>query len=297
MDEAEQSRIEEKYFDDNDYFEELNIVEGELIDAYLGGQLSEEDNKDFELCFLQSPERKERVEFAKAWKSYVAREIQEDAKIAQPVAEKSYFAFLRRKPFMVVPIAAALLLLVGCIWLSFEVSKLKKQLEAVKTESQIVTQREQELTEQLQKERENNALLSKELDSIKQTTPQNPQTTPNQNPLSQIVSFVLNANAVRGSGGVNTCLIPATAETVRLIMNVKDVGYAKYFVMIKSLGGKDLLSQTPLTAKPQGEKLQFTWSLPAKSFDEGIYVVTLNGADETGKVEKIDDYAFRVKKN
>lgn len=69
--EAELSRAEERLMTDSASYEELLILEDELVDQYIHGQLSEPDRVSFESYFLRSPDRREKVRFARALNKYV----------------------------------------------------------------------------------------------------------------------------------------------------------------------------------------------------------------------------------
>src|SRR3954464_13969596 len=65
--EEEQSAIEERLFEDDTYGEHLSLVEDELIDEYIGGELRGGEREHFESHFLSSPRRRERVVLSQAW--------------------------------------------------------------------------------------------------------------------------------------------------------------------------------------------------------------------------------------
>lgn len=64
--EREQQQLEQKYMVDDTEFEELLAAEDDLLDAYVRGELSSTQRKQFETHFLVSPRRQKRLEFARA---------------------------------------------------------------------------------------------------------------------------------------------------------------------------------------------------------------------------------------
>jgi anti-sigma factor RsiW len=62
----ERDQFEDRYFSDAALHEQLQAIEEELIDSYVRGELSSEQRTHFEQRFLQSPERREKCDFAKA---------------------------------------------------------------------------------------------------------------------------------------------------------------------------------------------------------------------------------------
>lgn len=65
LSEAEAGEFEQEYFQDQAVFEQLMVVEDELIDDYVSGTLSKKNEERFEKYFLTTAKRRQRVEFAK----------------------------------------------------------------------------------------------------------------------------------------------------------------------------------------------------------------------------------------
>ncbi|HEY7546731.1 MAG TPA: tetratricopeptide repeat protein, partial [Blastocatellia bacterium] len=63
-------RVEEEYFENDDYHGQLLAVERDLIDRYVHEELSDKERKLFEKHFLSSPVRLQRVQFATALMKY-----------------------------------------------------------------------------------------------------------------------------------------------------------------------------------------------------------------------------------
>jgi tetratricopeptide (TPR) repeat protein len=66
----EESEIEERYFSDSALHERLLVVEDELIDSYVGDELTTGRRERFEEWFLRLPERREKVEYARSLARY-----------------------------------------------------------------------------------------------------------------------------------------------------------------------------------------------------------------------------------
>ncbi len=297
LSEEEQTRIEEKYFDDKEWFEQLQIVESELIDSYVCDQLSEKDRVAFESCFLQLAERRERIEFAQAWKGFIEKKSGDKAIDEQSSFAKSFLSFIRFKPLRLIPVAVALLFMLGSAWLVFENVSLRNRLEQAQTSASELTSREQELKEKLRQEHEYAEQLAKDLETerLKHTTPDSSHTEP-RNLLAQIIPFTLNSDSVRSTGGIQRLEISPNVKTVRLTMTFASDDNKNVTATMKKVVGTGILNQAELKAQTRGSKKQVVWSLPAKSLDEGDYILTLNATGESGAVVEIDRYAFRVVK-
>lgn len=72
VDEAEHEAIETAILTDDELFEELLVVEDEVIDEYLTGKLDPEARSRFENYFLAAPERHEQLRFARVFDQYVS---------------------------------------------------------------------------------------------------------------------------------------------------------------------------------------------------------------------------------
>src|SRR2546423_14996289 len=68
----ERTRFEERLLADDAYFQQLLCVEEDLIDDYLAGKLTAQERAQFDAGFLNAPERRQDLRFAKAFKQYVA---------------------------------------------------------------------------------------------------------------------------------------------------------------------------------------------------------------------------------
>lgn len=70
--------IEEQYFTNNEYHDELLATERDLIDRYVHDELSDKEREQFENYFLSSPARHQRVEFARALMKYCSTREEEE---------------------------------------------------------------------------------------------------------------------------------------------------------------------------------------------------------------------------
>jgi len=119
--EEERSHAEEKLFTDDDYFELLTVIEDELIDDYISGDLTEEDRKQFEAHFLSTPERREKLGFARTLNEYVSREdVPNPNPISQPdpipIPRPVWWKPLFSSPYFGLAAAAAVIVIGILIW-------------------------------------------------------------------------------------------------------------------------------------------------------------------------------------
>ena len=104
--EEEDAEVGARLLTDHQFYEELSIVEDELVDRYLGGTLSDSDRESFESHFVSSYERQQKIRFARALRKRVL--VTETARLVSP-PRSSFFPF--RISYAVA--AATVLIIVG----------------------------------------------------------------------------------------------------------------------------------------------------------------------------------------
>ena len=70
--EIEQGQVETRYFKDQRFYEQVLLVEEELICEYLGNDLSGVERRRFENHFLQSPHRRKKYDATRKLMAYIA---------------------------------------------------------------------------------------------------------------------------------------------------------------------------------------------------------------------------------
>jgi CHAT domain-containing protein/lipoprotein NlpI len=108
---GDEERIEERLMADDDFFEELEVVENELIDEYVQGRLSEEESALFEERMKQTPEQQQKLAFATVLNEATAAHVEAKTKVV-PIAshprKSRLFSPAVLKIAAVVIVAAAL---------------------------------------------------------------------------------------------------------------------------------------------------------------------------------------------
>lgn len=66
LSEEQQVEVEDRAFGDKEYLGALEAAEVDLIDAWVRGELNKSERRAFEARFLTSPQRRHKVEFARA---------------------------------------------------------------------------------------------------------------------------------------------------------------------------------------------------------------------------------------
>ncbi|HEX7332420.1 MAG TPA: hypothetical protein VF290_13035 [Pyrinomonadaceae bacterium] len=104
--EQESQSLEERLITDSELYDELFIVEEELIDSYIAGRLSDDERSAFQSYFMNSPERQEQFRIANALRVYIG-----DAKETESTTEEK-----RRWPFAAMSLVAAAVVIAALVW-------------------------------------------------------------------------------------------------------------------------------------------------------------------------------------
>ena len=92
LNDDEQNRLEVSYLADEDLFEELLLVEDELIDSYARDEFLEHERKRIEKHFLRSRTRREKVMFIQLLLKYSAAHS-DNVKVKRPSRWRDMISF------------------------------------------------------------------------------------------------------------------------------------------------------------------------------------------------------------
>lgn len=283
LSEQEQAALEKRYFSDPQVFNEVLRVESELVDAYARGQFSTEMRERFEQSYLKHPDRRQRVEFAKA----LTTRIDERPRVEQAALQVSWKARLLalvgapklRFAMAVVVVAVAL----AGVWIFVNRGRQQQRQAA-----QIQSPPPQPIQTPAPEER------------AAQVPPETSSPLPNSitNSAPRTVSLALTVGGVRSadSSPTQTLVIPRDTTQARLLLNLKDNSYASYRVSLRQIGGPEIFTQTNIRPHTTKAGASFVFKVPAKQLTSGDYVLTLGGITPTGEVDDLNKSLFRVEK-
>ena len=115
VDSAHRTQLEERILSVPGVYEELSIVEADLVDQYLEGGLSELEQQQFETHFLIDPERQKNLRFGQLLKRYA---VAHQTKPASPLYQLTRFG---RRPVLVF--SAAVVALFGIVFLTWLITR------------------------------------------------------------------------------------------------------------------------------------------------------------------------------
>jgi hypothetical protein len=332
--EDEQIRIEERFFTDDEYFEQLLALEDDLIDDYVNGELTDREREQFEEYFLASPTRRQRVEFAKTFMR--AASLPALAEIAMPGEARpepvpwwrTVMVFWRAQSLpRRFALAASVVLALGGLWLIVDTMRLRNQVEQLQPERVKSQRREQELLQhiarlsqeservtelsaQLKRERNERRRLEQQVAEQRRRNEELAQLLEREyrRPLVQFapprdsLAFALFPGRTRDIEGTNRFVIPQDADSVQLRLYLPAVAAgvtdprSRYRAVVRTAKGNEVWSQDGLEAQRTGlrEEAIVILDLPTPILPEGDYIITLSRRSASGDFEDVGSYQFSV---
>ena len=308
LSEEERDKFEENYFNDDEAFQELEVIESELIDDYVRESLSSQEKSRFESKFLTTIKRRERVEFARL----LMKSVQQNSLATSPIItenttkptieKRASWQELLTNYFLSQinllrwsTVLALLITIIGSGWLLVANHKIEKQFinsqaENIKLQEKIkmLTQqadkeaaRSKELASNLQREQKQNELLNQEIQATNQL----------KNTLPMILSFILDAGTERGAKTANSLKITKDAKEVELKLKFNlTEHYQSFKAVLKNADGEELWSDSALHLTVGKQSNTVNCRIDAGILQKGDYTITLTGLP--GKRET--EYSFLV---
>jgi len=311
--EKEQLQIEQEFLVNDDVFEEMLMIEEELIDAYVEGDLSTGDQVQFEKHILAQPDRRQRVAFARALKTLVGKVPIEAAPDRARPEQLSWWRWVFASPFAqpsragrVWAAASVVIVLGASAWLAKETLRpataspsqalLRTEIEQLQADRAMLQRRVSELEQQIATQSAQNEQLAADLErQRKALVVQRPDAAAVRPQQPLIASFILLPGLARDAGGVRELSIPDRTETVQLQLDLDADDYSRYRAILRTADDVEILNQDVMRS-PGAAVNAVTLRVPAGVLASGDYVVELSGATRGGQLEQIGDYHFRAVK-
>jgi len=251
--------LEQQLLVDTEFYEELSIVEDELIDEYIRAELSTLDRQSFETHFMSTTERREKLRFARALKKHVEvltrADLHEDFSaqepagrpegVEPPLKKRSFFSFLPfQNPIVSYALSAAILLVVGAAsWVAWKNSR--------------------------------------------------------PSPTGEVLAVTLTAGLTRDvSDETKKILISERVSQVNLQLLVSDPNrYPRYRAELYEARGGMKFEANDLIATQTGTIGVVTLPVAAQLLAVGDYYVKLSGLTPANEYEDLERYSFQVVRN
>lgn len=288
--EADRHLLERECLADDQLSEALQEAENDLLDSYACGELPEKQRLQFEQNYLDSPEKLERLEIARLLMDPSVRQQVATAAIQGRQERHSWWQSLapslwgRQLAVRWTAVAAGVAMMAVSVFLLMQNQRLR--MEAGRLESEQAQLRQQ--IAELQRNSDGNSAGQK--NAADGSGAERPQQ-------SVMVSGLLKPGLPRqgGSGGGNSPLIvPATASSVVLRLDLESDRYAGYSVVLETAEGEIVRRVPGLRSKPVRGGRVVEVPLPSQALPKGDYIVTLSGAKPNSTPQVVDSYSFSV---
>jgi anti-sigma factor RsiW len=289
LSEEEQTRLEERAFSDPDHLPRVRAGEKDLIDEYVRGELSDTRLLAFERRFFASEHRRRQIEFARAF--------------TQVVAEGSATASSEVAPAEISSRWNSFLLFRRGPHLAFRLSLAAIALVVIVGGVWLLREFHQSREQaQVQPQVTPANPVAK---STEERAQNEPQPAPSQNnppkgrqlPQPVVASLLLLPGTSRGAESHPQLTIAPAASTSRLRVVIESGDeYKTYAVELRTISGKMVRNLTGLPAHPGSGGRAVVLTLPAKLLTTGEYELTLNGINEQKRAEPLGYYYFSVRK-
>jgi len=306
LSDSEAARFEERYFADDSVFDDVEIAEDELIDAYVRNRLSVADRKQFETKLLGSERIAERVEFARLLsKSGFSPPLSDErAKVSW---WRGLFNFsLTPNPAMSGAVAGVVCLIVLAIPGSLVWMQLRNESTRLASERAAIEQQKQQLAQEIADRQLKSNQLATDLQSAKEQQERLQQqlqamaeqlaTTSRPSTVSTIASTLLFSYSTRSPGLASELIVPPSASTIELKLALEADDYKFYQATIKSAGNPNVFTKQRLRSRRSGEDRIIVLQFPSRSVSSGEYSISVSGLTPSGTYDPVADYRVRVSK-
>lgn len=311
LSEAERSALEEKYFTDSQFFEQVLKTESELVDTYVRNQLSNEARERFEHSYMAHPSRSERVQFAAALATRLEsldgavtgaeQQHRQPPLLPVPWWQRLRASFRGRRQTLRLSIAfATLLIMLGGVWILIESRRRQRESAQTRAAYEAEQRRQREQSQQAPNQDGRVEESTAKQESIEPNPSPLPQPTPGANPnlAPRSVSLALSLGGVRGSdtSQIPTLVIRPDTTQAQLRLNLRGDDYPIYSASLQTIEGAEIFSQTRIRPRRGSAGPIFVFTVPARKLASGDYVLTLRGEGPNGEIDALGKSIFRVEK-
>jgi hypothetical protein len=295
------TRVEERLLVDHEYFEQLLVEEDELIDDYLHGGLTGTEKEHFKRVFLAAPERRERLNFARALERYFDRPSTDDRQHGSWFRLFDWVIVLMRRQVKLVYAGAMVAAAVVVTLIAYQPFNDQRQAATGSRQEDVaaVQAERDELKKQLGAKQDELKRAEEQLARFK-ASDRSEVSAGGQKPQSSTIAqpaivFPLSLINVRSIGSqVSTLEIPSGTERISLKLDLENDGFELYRAVLQTEGGQIIRHWD--NVKPSFEKRikNLNLDLPASLLNEETYLLKLQGMENGASPSNAGDVQFKV---
>lgn len=289
MSAGEREAFETRFLTDESLFQQLSLVEGELIEHYILDALTDSDKAKFEGQYLSNPIRRQRVEVARATINRLnVRPVVAENSLGLLAAVGRMFAAYK---LSFVALAVLTALGVG-IWLIVIRRPSRDDIALLPAGPQHANvsfgnQSVSTIPDQTDDPANANKLPTP-MPQLPTPSPPPPTSKASERILTPTIA--LSAGVVRSGGPIARLVLPKNAMRAQINLRLESVDYKIYSAEIVDQNGGVIFGSQGLS--PRGKSIVLLPS--ATALKSGDYIVKLRGKNVKGQDEAVEDYQFRV---
>lgn len=304
IDEKQQNEIEERYFADDEFFENMLAAEDELVEAYVSDKLTRRERKRFDECLLPNPRWRQKIETIRALQHVVnekkTRVAPEKIGLLQRIGDwwhEFRANLLEQKAVVGLAYATVLVLLVLIsVWIGRQLQNFQHKIANLESEQSELAQQGEQLRQQLVQQTESTNQYAERLEQEKQQRLKLEQLLDKMKPQpAPMLAFALEPGLLRDAESQRRLVIPSNVQSVRFDLIVEaGNGFQNYLVSIKTVEGDEVYSQSGMIAQKAAGGQSLNLNLPTIAFPTEDYILTLSGITPEGTSEILHRYFFSV---
>jgi hypothetical protein len=314
--EDESIEVEGRFLRDAEYLKQLRAIECEIIDDYVGGEMSTAERRSFERRVLASPQGREQIARARKLRARLDQIAAEAREPAPMLAEPRESPWKKPRARFFTPVsalrfgmaAAAAALLLGGWWLLREGNISRSRVAELASELDLARRNEKNLQERLAAHQGERRQLTSQLEDEKRRLAaersRNAQARLEARRLlaqssastiaeGDFVELVLTSGIERNSGDPRRLSIPMGLPFVKLQLELDpSINHRGYRVELNTAGGAQVWAQGELTARQTDWGRFVTLMIPARALQAGEYELILRGSVNERNSEVAGYYYF-----
>jgi hypothetical protein len=287
--EEDVERIDELSITDEEMAWRLRVVEDDLVDSYVKGNLTGERRSQFEARFLSTERGRRKVKFAGNFLPKIDR-------APQPTTARSSL-WTPPRPTPAWSLAAAAALLLVCGGLVVRDVQLRDVLNQAQGQRAALEQRARELEQQLNDQRAANAETVRELERVRTAMAElqaasarfpDPPIIPSQT-LGVIAILLL--PQTRAVGQIPTLTVPPRTSHVTFELQLESNRVSRYQAVVKDPASNSIVWRSGrLTASSTNDRPAVSIAVPVSVLKAQHYSIELTGDN----ADVVGTYAVRI---
>jgi hypothetical protein len=292
----ETERLDELSVTDDEFAVRLSALEDDLVDAYVSGELRDDELARFRSHYLAAPANRAKVAFAESLTAYSrlrAARDNVDSPSGRGAGRPPSVAIASAAAKWMLAAAALLLLAVG--YLLVENLRLRREVSDVRSAHAALADRQRQLQSQLNEQRAASTDATGELARVRQALAELERRSTAAAATRSGVLAVMLAPATRGAERITTIAIPPQIGTVMLRVQLDASDFPRYRATLKDAATERTVWRSALlrhtsTAGPPSVAV----ALAVGVLESRLYTLVVAGVPARGDEEVVGSYPFRI---